>query len=139
MSIIGRAVKSRITLLNLGVLCVWAALFSLSPSPSLSSLHSAGWYWGQPLGFLQVYQDSENPGHNSLQGAYYWEPAALFADYLIWLMVFVCAALLGATISKKIWERIRPNLISIICFCLPLVLWMLYLWYYCGNYFRAFF
>jgi hypothetical protein len=131
--------KSHITLLNLAILCICAALFSLSPSPSLSSAHSAEWFWGKPRCFLWVSQNSENPGHNPLQGAHYWEPGNLFADYLFWLVVFIGAVFLGAAISKRIWGRIRPNLIFLVCFCLPLVLWVLYENYFCGNYFSGFF
>jgi hypothetical protein len=117
---------------------VIAILFSLSPSPSLTSLHSAEWFWGFPRAFLWVYQSSDYLGHNPLQGSHYWFRWNLFEDFLFWLAVLLCAAFLCAAISKRVWGRIRTGFIFLVCFCLPLALWVIYLNRFCSNYFSAF-
>jgi len=92
-----------------------------------------------PRPFLYVFQNSEYPGHTPLQGYLYWERWNLLEDCLFWLVVFLCAALICTIISRKVWGRVRPGIIILVCMCLPLVLWILYLRQLCGNYFFSFY
>jgi hypothetical protein len=118
---------------------VFAILFSLSPAPSMAGLGHVTWGWGVPRPFLSVFQNSENPGHTPLQGAYYWERWYLPADLLFWLFGFLFAAFVCTAISKKVLGRVHSGVIILLCMCFPLILWVLYLTTICGNYLNVFY
>jgi hypothetical protein len=117
----------------------FALLFSLSPAPSLAGLGHVEFFWGVPRAFLSVFQNSEYPGNTPLRGSYHWDLCNLLWDWLFWLFVFLCAAVICATISKRVWGRVRSGIILLVCICVLLVLWVLYLSLICGNYFLAFY
>jgi hypothetical protein len=114
---------------------ILAFLFSLTPSPNLTSLHSAEWFWGSPDSFLWVYQDSDHPGHNALQGHHTWFWWKLLGDWLFWLTAFLGIALMCVLVSKRVWPGARPGIFFSTCVGISLILWWLYIKMHCENYF----